>query len=336
MKRLFTGILVILMLLSAFAPAALAAKEEPTADPTGQAVIQSNGSFNFATVENAYPRMTGTIKEIDIENSRVLIVNSENEQEILLRITDTTYVVDNTTRKSVALKNLTVGSMVYAWHSPVMTTSMPGQTNAYALVVNVAENKIPGQFFEVEKIEKTKDGYRLLNQAQDLFVNVPKNTKVAVFNSNKKVNVSTLKPGTKLLLWYEFVLESYPAQTSTKDLMMFPYDYAGYVQVENKVIKVNNSKLRAKAETDENGDALIPMQDVAKKLGFKATWNRSKQTLTLRKGSLTATFTAGAKTYQVGEQEVDATEMKIVNKKLYVPIAALHFLGNYKVATPIR
>lgn len=323
-KRLITAIMcVALALITVVATAAPAAN------------VNEDAGIAMEAVEPLYVQVWGKIKEVDSEYSRVEIeLGGANEGTIILNVDDNTPIIDNVTRKAVALSDLKVGDTVYAWHSRMMTMSLPPQSAAIAIVVNVAQDTAAGQLFEVESIQKTKNGYVLLNQQQDLFVTVPANTKVKKFNSSGTVNISKIKPGSKLVVWYQIVALSYPGQTGTSDVMILENSYDGYVTISSTgKITVNGAKLSTSA-VDVDGTRYVPLRDIARKLGFKATWNSKTSVLTLKKGSDTLVFTANSELFTVNGDEVMTIAPFVKSKKLFVPVDALNFLGDYKVAQP--
>ena len=75
--------------------------------------------------ENIYPNLvyiTISPNPNDIYSSTVLIVS------------DSTVIVDENYNE-INVNNLQVGDLVYVYHSPIMTMSLPPQTNAFIIVL---------------------------------------------------------------------------------------------------------------------------------------------------------------------------------------------------------
>ena len=290
-------------------------------------------------VNSPYAVLFGTIKRVTIEGNvvHVEVLSQHENKTIILNITDTTKIVDSVKRVAVAPKDLVVGSTVYAWHSTFMTKSYPPIANAEALIVNVPKDGAPGQFFEVEKVTKNKDGsITILNAEQDLYFTIPKNTKIALFNTDKTIRLSNIKPGTKLVVWYEVAALSYPAQAGGSEVIAFSDEYDGYVSVINKNIRVNGSSIRYPAVL-ENGTVWLPAQEVAKKLGFSTNYKAKSKALTLKKsGKVVAVITAGKDTFMYQGEERGITAPVIKDGRLYVEMPLFAQLGNFKLANPIR
>ena len=286
-----------------------------------------------------YMVLFGTIKKVTIQGDlvHVEVLSKYENKTIVLNITSTTKIVDSVKRVAVAPKDLVVGSMVYAWHSPFMTKSLPPIANAEALIVNVPKEGAPGQFFEVEKVTKNKDGsVTILNAEQDLYFTIPKNTKIALFNTNKTIRLSDIKPGTKLVVWYEIAALSYPAQAGSSEVIAFTDEYDGYVSVIGTNIRVNGANIRYKA-TIEDGAVWLPAQEVAKKLGFSTNYKSKAKTLTLKQsGKVVTAITAGKETFMLNNEEHYTTAPIVKNGRLYVEMSLFAELGNFKLAHPVR
>ena len=290
-------------------------------------------------VKSPYVVIWGTIKKVTVTDGviHVEVLKGENNESIILNISDSTKIVDSVKRTAVAPKDLIVGSTVYAWHSPFTTRSLPAIANAEALIVNVAQDVPAGQFFEVEKVTKNKDGsVTILNAEQDIYFTIPKNTKIPLFNTDKTIRLSAIKPGTKLVVWYTVMALSYPGQTGSDQLIAFADEYDGYVSVADTAIRVNGASVRYKALL-ENGMVLLPAQDVARKLGFSTNYQSKTKTLTLKKsGKVVAVIEAGKDTFTYQGEERYTTAPIVKNGRMYVELSLFGELGNFKLAHPMR
>lgn len=286
-----------------------------------------------------YMVLFGIIKRVTIEDGlvHVEVFSQQENKTIVLNVTSTTKIVDSIKRVAVAPKDLVVGSTVYAWHSPFMTKSLPPIANTEALIVNVPKEGAPGQFFEVEKVTKNRDGsVTILNAEQDLYFTIPKNTKVALFNTKKTIRLSDIKPGTKLVVWYEVAALSYPAQAGGSTVIAFANEYDGYISVIDTSIRVNGASIRHKAILD-NGTVWLPAQEVAKKLGFSTNYKSKTKTLTLKQsGKAVTAITAGKETFMLKNEEHYTTAPIVKNGRLYVEMSLFSELGNFKLAHPVR
>lgn len=319
MKSLVGTMLMLTMLMVAMMPVALAAAPAST-EPT---------------IESSYTQIWGTITKIDKENSRIEVeTGGEVQQTIILNIGKNTNIVDNVSHKKLSISKLKVGETIYAWHDNVMTMSLPPMTGAHVIVANIPMDMGAGQLFEVEKVEKVDGGYRLLNKEQDLYITISSSTKVKLFNSSKTQKLSAIKPGTELLIWYNVAAQSFPAQANVSSAIAFKYGFDGYVSIHQNEITVNGKELSVKAVEDSKDGQLLPMEDVAKALGFKARYNSKSGMLTMSKGSTKVTLIVGQEVFIANDSDVAVSGVKLIDGKVYAPASVLRFMGDIKVAQP--
>ncbi len=332
MKRIVSAALCALTLAALVCPAALA-ENTPLLISTNQEATLPD----MQQIEAQFIQISGTITEVDAASGQVTVEKADGTGLIVLNTDKNTYIVDNATKKPVSVKSLKAGSMVYAWHSRATTMSLPPQSYAYAITANVAKDTTPGQFYEIERVTKNSDGsYTLLNQQQDLLFTLPKGTTIPLFGSSKALSPSSLKPGMQLMLWYDIVLESFPGQASSSELIAFPYSYTGYISVDGADVMVNGALMKKAVYRDQAGNALIPLRSVAGKLGFSTRWDAGEKVLTLKKGDQSAVISAGKNVFLANGNEVGTIAPVMHNGALYAPATIFAHIGDYKLAQPIR
>ena len=275
---------------------------------------------------------TGTITEIskndkgEIEFILIKVPARENT-DIRLRVSSQTMVVDNETGISAGLQELKVGDRIAASHSPVMTMSLPPQTNTEAIVYNIADNAPSAMLHTVDKVEKTENGIRILVDGGSLYINANQDAKISPLNTKNIVTLEDVKIGDRIFAWYSIVQTSYPGQTATEKLVLIP----GAVAPENKsdgfeVVfgGVENAQdLKAVKAVENNGVVMVPLREVAETLGYTVGWNEAEQTATVyrAKGELTMTAKAGIDNAYVDEDYrmwVSAEAFEALNLKVTI------------------
>ena len=74
-------------------------------------------------------------------------------------------------------------------------------------------------------------------------------------------------------------------------VMVFPYDYAGYVSwTEDGTVSVNGAVVNQKAKTTDSDGTLLPIRAVAEALGYTVRWDAARGAV-ITQGELTV-FTA--------------------------------------------
>ena len=149
-------------------------------------------------------RMHGTITEIN--DDMITIQDTQSNQSVALIVRWDTEILNGKNGADVDLNRLHVGDELTAYYSPISTRSLPPQSKAYALVMGNGEHD--AIYMKVNEVEKTKDGVRVLNSNNDVYVTIPKTVED---DANK------LKKGDAILVWYDFMALSMPGQaTATK------------------------------------------------------------------------------------------------------------------------
>ena len=81
------------------------------------------------------------------------------------------------------------------------------------------------------------------------------------------VRLEDLIPGTRILVWSD-------AQGEPEKVMVFPYEYRGYLSCsDDGTVSVNGAVVAQKAKTTADGDTLLPIRAVAEALGMKVHWD---------------------------------------------------------------
>ena len=64
------------------------------------------------------------------------------------------------------------------------------------------------------------------------------------------------------------------SQGQPEKVLVFPYEYRGYVTVaEDGTVSTNGTAAAQKAKTTDDGDTLLPVRAVAEALGMKVRWD---------------------------------------------------------------
>ena len=190
----------------------------PLADPnvsvnangsTGTSADASDGDASVLNEKNPV-REYGTIGSIDTENKQVVFEaaktdengNDAGKEEIVLHILDGTPIVDAATGLPVALSDLKAGSAAYAWHSQAMTRSLPPQTNAIALVVNIPADFAAPQYVVVQSVQKEQNGALVFtDQDGNRWAASEETTEVSPYLTRNIVKLSDVQEGSRCLIW---------------------------------------------------------------------------------------------------------------------------------------
>lgn len=153
---------------------------------------------------------TGEIVEVT-ENS--IVVKAEGNL-IAAMLTDKTYLLNGKNGKDRKLKNFKPGKEVTIYHSPMMTRSIPAQTEAYAIVLGDNDEK-QGKFFKVDQVTLSEDG---------TYVSVMDSNHGLIATIDKKANKKfmEIEAGDNLVVWYDMMTMSLPARTNANKVVVLP------------------------------------------------------------------------------------------------------------------
>ncbi|MBD5559549.1 MAG: hypothetical protein HDQ87_04205 [Clostridia bacterium] len=166
----------------------------------------------------------GTIVELNPEEHFVTVAEGEDLSDpsmmVSALVTEDTLLFDATTAKTIQEADLETGQMASAALSPQMTRSIPPQAQAFALITNLPANGV-ASYVDALDVMTAEDGSTvILNQNADLYITIPVDLAIEKLDSSETVPASDIKTGSRLIVWYETVAESYPAQTTASRVVL--------------------------------------------------------------------------------------------------------------------
>lgn len=261
----------------------------------------------------------GALKKLENGSIQVTNDSAEGIRDIILHLNEDTLVLGAVDGMPISLDDLKDGDMVYAYASPAMTRSIPPQSAALMILGNIpADFRVP-DYYQVTNFgmistmmtenniinatAQTDRGVTLTFSLTDKLDEAGQRQYIqkdgVIFTSyltKKLVTVQDLIPGTRILVWSDDT-------GKTTQVMVFPYDYAGYLKIfETGDVALNDERMEATAYTGADGVRYLPLRAVAEAAGFTVSWNQAGQTVTVSKGDAVAfTYTAGADSVMVGD-----------------------------------
>lgn len=154
-------------------------------------------------------------KIVSVEGEKITVKGEGNQPVVSVIVGDnTTYLLDGKDGDSKKMKNLKVGKEVTVYYSPVMTRSLPPQSQAFAIVLGKNTPKL-GKFFQVAEVlpAENAEAVRLLNSNHDVIATVSKDV---------CKDYRSIKEGDSLVLWYNVMTMSLPGQTNAEKVVILP------------------------------------------------------------------------------------------------------------------
>lgn len=286
LKRFFAMLLISGLLLSAgtvFADENQAVSQSAAAEPN----VSEPSDFLLQDRQTASQRVYGTITWL--EDGRIQLNNSnENDpyNDIILSIGDNTLILDAVDGLPVDLSELKDGDTIYAYTAEFMTLSLPPMTTAQLILCNIPQDfNVPG-YFEIQTATFSEDGKTvLLTTDRAMHLTITEECQLTPYLTRNIVLPENLIPGTRILAWYDLVLETYPAQTSPSKLVVFPSTYRGYVELSKSgALYVNGLELTGFAAKYENGHVMLPLRAICETAGLTVHWDGTEKSITVIDG----------------------------------------------------
>ena len=144
---------------------------------------------------------SGTVTEGDGFGMQLRIKSAAHD-EVIFTIEEKTPTIDATTGASTKKETIKAGVPVYAWVSPAYTTSLPPQTAAQVLFVNVKDESTLPVLAEIAEID-SKDDVISLTATNGSKWTFSKNIEIGMHPvaAMGKADAAALKKGVKILLW---------------------------------------------------------------------------------------------------------------------------------------
>lgn len=167
----------------------------------------------------------GTVASIEKDEEGNVIsisLTSEENGDYVMNVTDNTVWVDAVEKVKASQEDLTEGETIYVYHSPVSTRSLPPQSEAFAVVLNVPQDVAVGVYHEVEEVTTTENDTRLLTNNGGLYLVISDETAVKDYETGEVADISAVAEGDHVIAWYDAVAMSYPGQANVSDILVLP------------------------------------------------------------------------------------------------------------------
>lgn len=189
------------------------------------------------------------------------------------------FCLDAVTGEPMDITSLKDGDTIYAWVGNAMTMSLPPQATAILVLGNIPADYGVPQFYEISSV--TPQAMIAIYPAPALtwtevtatdgtVLKITDEAELTPYLTKNIVRLEDLIPGTRILVWKDM-------DGAVSRVMVFPYDYAGYVSwTEDGHVSVNGAVVNQKAKTTDSDGTLLPIRAVAEALGYTVQWNAEK------------------------------------------------------------
>lgn len=303
------------------------------------------GAFATETKTSAEATTSAALNEVrtTLEGNVIVQKVAENgqitvkldEQIIVLNVGEQTLLIDAQTALPSTIKDIKEGDSLYVYYSAAMTRSLPPQSSAIAIVTNVQKDKSIPRLMTVKEIVSTKDNLiSFLNTNEDMIVTVKKDTPITPFKTKQIVNYKDIQPGTKLFVYYDIVLMSYPGQTAATKVVVVSTAPEESKEPMSVVVNGKTVELGKLQIVKQNGNYLVPLKAVSGALGFSLKWDAKTKTASIDNGTVKTDITVGRDAYyKASSKAIGLTQAlplgagaQIIKGNMYVPVALFDLL----------
>lgn len=227
-------------------------------------------------------------------------------------------------------RELKDGETVYAWVGPAMTLSLPPHATAELIVANVPADFGVPQYYQIAKVrpQVTVAIYPppplthvdlVTTGGQEL--TVTDEATLFPYLTRQMVTLGSLVPGSRILVWTD-------VKGAVTKVMLFAYDYRGYVSWEpTGEVSVNDQRLSVTGKV-VNGEVLLPIRAVAEAAGYEVNWVAGQGAVVSRPGGgLVFSVLPGQDTAHTATGETGlADDCYFESGTTYLPAADLVYL----------
>lgn len=205
----------------------------------------------------------GTVASIekDEEGNVVSIsLTSEENGDYVMNVSDNTVWVDAVEKVKASQEDLAEGETIYVYHSPVSTRSLPPQSEAFAVVLNVPQDIVVGVYHEVEDIVTNGEIFTITTDNGGLYLNVTSDTQVKDYTTGESAEIGNVDRGDRIIAWYDAVAMSYPGQANVSDILVLPdvetvETESDTADVDTASAPAEDAELEAESEVAVEGEA---------------------------------------------------------------------------------
>lgn len=269
-------------------------------------IEQTKEGEDIKEEKSLYITRTGTVSEVKSNENGYSLLVGDYMNGVIFNMQSSIQVFDANTLKFVSVADIKEGmdvTVVMPKNSP-MTMSLPGRSSsALAVIINDAEKNIEVSYFNEE----------LVNEANNLALNIAKDTMIINNVGMKKLFVADDIKNKNAIVVYDITTRSIPAQTTPYFVMIIEDEVETEVETEIETPQIQDQKAIQK-------DEYTAIRQLANDHTYDIKWIKDTKTVILTKEDQELKFTVGKSQY-THNGEVKSLEGKIELKDnaVYVP-----------------
>jgi hypothetical protein len=286
------SVLSVLLLVALLPTAAFAEEADAAADVTAATEAATTDATAAERVGSML--IAGKITKLAESDGVTSVTVDDGEDGVVLHLSELRFVYDQKAKAYAGLEDLAEGLQITAVlpENAPLALSLPPQTSAvFGLLLNSDASTFKLDFFDGELL--SSDGNLKLNISEETLINSD--------TGEKRVFTADDLKDKELLVFYDVVKESLPAQTApTFVLILTP---------------VADEAAPEEPATEEPAEAAyVGLRAAAEAKGYTVTWTSNSQPITLTKGDITVTVTIGSDAFTYEHLTKDVQPLDSVEK----------------------
>lgn len=149
----------------------------------------------------ALTRMWGQLTRINEKSFSLKNSSQGMAPEVILHVNEDTLYLDAVSGLPVKTDSIKDGQTVYVYTSPAMATSLPPQTTAQLLIVDIPADFAVPSYYTVMKVSTATGGGVQVTTDQGNTITIPTTATFFPYLTKNIVSMANLTPGTRFLVW---------------------------------------------------------------------------------------------------------------------------------------
>ena len=229
-------------------------------------IAMTDSALYYGTVSAISTEEDGTISRLTME--------SEAHGQYVMNLSPDTVWVDAGNKTAADPSTVKVGDRLYLYHSHVSTRSLPPQSAAFAVVVNVPQDMGAPHYHVVNNVVSQEDGsVKFSVDNGGLILSVSVDAGLSAYEGDAPA-LADIQAGDRIMAWYDIVLTSYPGQSGASHIMLLPAKAEDLPKPEEgaQLTMELDGKVPNMVGRYESGVAMVPVAAVAQALGLDVTY----------------------------------------------------------------
>jgi len=277
----------------------------------------------------------------DYSENQLTVQNPVNIDEIIvLNLSESTIIVDAYTGEPSSIADRR-SDRVKVYHAPFMTMSIPPQSPALIIALDLPENQFSPMYHTIEEIDELYyDTIRITTDNGGLFITLDQDTPLTPHMTRQMVELEHLQVGDRLLVWYEIIATSFPAQTTATRVIFLgsapeedkpsygtdyeqDYDYSEYYDTAPpaRMLAVPGSGIM------RGGMEFFPVRALATEAGFDVSWEAATSSAVLTHNATKLTLSNHSAMFYINDMSfILSAAVFIENGVMYAPAELFEIL----------